>query len=179
MILKCSTAELPNIADRNYITAKLEKGGFEVVRRRKMGVKDQVKYSGQVSFENVCRISKQLEISGRSQAKAFEGTVKSVLSTAASLGLRITGGKHPKFVLDKIAQGKWDVPPMDQVEALLDTKGNPANLVVEPNRIDNKPATEAELEAEEAELAKLSIDYAAAEVLDDDLDDQDTELLDE
>lgn len=163
MILKCSTAALPDIAARGYITAKLDKGGYEVQRRKKLKIKDQVKYSGQISFENILRIAKQLEVDGKSQAKSFEGTVKSVLATTATLGLRITGGKHPKFVLDKIAQQKWPVPPMESVVKLLDSRGIPANLVILPE--STEPKTPADVEEETAAISNISLDepFAAQE----------------
>lgn len=62
-----------------------------------------VKHSGNLTFEVVKKVAKQLE--EKSMAKTFAGTVKSVLGTCNSIGCTVDG-QSPKDLIEKINSGE-------------------------------------------------------------------------
>lgn len=80
-----------------------EMGGITGERERK-----KVKLpprSGNMSFDQLLKVARIVETEGRSQAKIFDGTVKSVLGTCMTMGCTIDG-KHPKVIRDQINAGE-------------------------------------------------------------------------
>jgi large subunit ribosomal protein L12e len=63
-----------------------------------------VNRSGNISFDEVIKISKWMESEGKSRAKTFKGSVKQVLGSCLSVGCTIDG-KSAKQVTKEVEEG--------------------------------------------------------------------------
>ncbi|KAF4518849.1 hypothetical protein B566_EDAN006700 [Ephemera danica] len=66
-----------------------------------------VKHSGNLSFDEILGIAKQMR--PRSMSRKLEGTVKEILGTAQSVGCTVEG-KNPHEVIDQINDGELEIP---------------------------------------------------------------------
>eukprot|EP00997_Jenningsia_sp_PLL12_P001964 NODE_13306_length_260_cov_45.360190_g12393_i0.p2 GENE.NODE_13306_length_260_cov_45.360190_g12393_i0~~NODE_13306_length_260_cov_45.360190_g12393_i0.p2 ORF type:complete len:69 (-),score=29.67 NODE_13306_length_260_cov_45.360190_g12393_i0:53-238(-) len=55
-----------------------------------MGDKD-IKHDGDLTFQVVTDIAKEMEAAGRSMSKSLNGTVKQILGTCSSIGCSVDG----------------------------------------------------------------------------------------
>ena len=61
--------------------------------------------SGNISFDQLLKVARICEAEGKSNAKGFEGTVKTVLGTCMTMGCTVDG-QSPKEVRNKINAGE-------------------------------------------------------------------------
>lgn len=78
----------------------------EPVRDRK---KDKdIKHDGNLTFQTIIDIAKEMEEAGRSMSKTTTGTVMQILGTAFSIGCTVDG-QSPKDVQGKLKAGEYTV----------------------------------------------------------------------
>ena len=94
---QCTVKVLPTAAP--MLIEAMKKTGRD---RKKV---KNVKYDGNLTFDQVLKIAETMREANKSLAKEFAGTVKEVLGTCVSLGCMVEK-KSPKVIQQEIADGE-------------------------------------------------------------------------